>query len=91
MNLATDYHFFDIPQPVSPPENQGSPIQISKTGLNGIHKLYTIKIQFVCHCLLGRIQLKNTLLTKISAWFVNAVFQVAVLLRLAVADTATFF
>jgi len=34
-NLATDYHFFDIPQPVSLPEN--------------LHKLHTITIQFICH------------------------------------------
>ena len=29
-------------------------IRTVKTGLNSIHKLYTIKIQFVCHCLLGK-------------------------------------
>ena len=31
-----------------------SPNQNSRNGLNSIHKLYTIKIQFVCHCLPGK-------------------------------------
>jgi len=37
----------------------GSPIQNSKTDSNGIHKPYTVKIQFLCHGLPGKSGIRN--------------------------------